>query len=141
MTPGAVSSLILGALQTTAALLSGPKQRRVREVLTGIASALSAVPAAVDDLADGWDDDDVGALGDALVVALDAVPGVRTHEAERIGHGVAAAVGLIVRLVEKDDGGAVGETVKRQRKIRRDAVANRLPGMAWDDLPKPRGAR
>ena len=123
MTPATIAGLVIAGLQTTSALLVGPKQRKAREVVAGIASALSGVPATIDALADGWDEDDVDALGAGLVVLLDAVSGVRTHEAERIGYGVAAGVGVLVRLAEKDDGGELGEVVRRGRKNR----ANRLP--------------
>jgi len=123
VTPATIASLTIAGLQTTAALLSNPKQRKAREVLTGIASALSGVPATIDALANGWDEDDVDALGAGLVVLLDAVPGIRTHEAERIGYGVAAGVGVLVRLAEKDDGGELAEGVRRGRKTR----ANVLP--------------
>lgn len=123
MTPATIASLTIAGLRTTGEILAGPKQRKAREVLTGIASALSGVPATIDALANGWDEDDVDALGAGLVVLLDAVPGIRTHEAERIGYGVAAGVGVLVRLAEKDDGGELAEGVRRGRKTR----ANVLP--------------
>lgn len=122
MTPATIASLTIAGLRTTGELLSGPKQRKAREVLTGIASALSGVPATIDALANGWDEDDVDALGAGLVVLLDAVPGIRTHEAERIGYGVAAGVGVLIRLAEKDDGGDLGEVVRRGRKTRANAL-------------------
>ena len=122
MTPATIASLAIASLRTTGDLLAGPKQRKAREVVTGIASALSGVPATIDALANGWDEDDVDTLGAGLVVLLDAVPGIRTHEAERIGYGVAAGVGLIVRLAEKDDGGDLAEGVRRGRKVRTNAL-------------------
>lgn len=125
MTPATIASLTIAGLRTTGELLSGPKQRKAREVLTGIASALAGVPATIDALANGWDEDDVDTLGAGLVVLLDAVPGIRTHEAERIGYGVAAGVGVLIRLAEKDDGGDLGEVVRRGRKNR----ANALPAV------------
>lgn len=122
MTPATIASLTIAGLRTTGELLTGAKQRKAREVLTGIASALSGVPATIDALANGWDEDDVDALGAGLVVLLDKVPGIRTHEAERIGYGIAAGVGVLVRLAEKDDGGELGEVVRRGRKTRADAL-------------------
>lgn len=139
MTPGAIVGLTLGAVQAAAAMIPGPRLRKVREAVAGIARSLSGVPAAVDALADGWDADDVDDLAGGLTVALDTVPHVRTDEAQAIGRGIAAAVGLIARLVDRsgEDGDLV-ETVRRGRKIRMEAVAHRLPDA---DLTPLRTAR
>jgi len=139
VTPGAITGLILGALQTSVALMQGPRLRKVREAVTGIAQGLSGLPSAVDALADGWDADDVDALAGGLTVALDTAPHVRTDEAQAIGRGIAAAVGLIARLVDRsgEDDGLV-ETVKRGRKVRREVVANRLPDAGLTPLRSAR---
>lgn len=120
MTPGAVIGLGLGAIQTAAAMIPGPRLRKVREAAIGIARALSGVPSAVDALADGWDADDVDDLGAALSVALDTAPHVRSDEAQAIGRGIAAGVGLVARLVDRsdlEDDEIVG-AVKRGRQLR-----------------------
>jgi len=120
VTPGAVIGLGLGAVQTAAAMIPGPRLRKVREAAIGIARALSGVPSAVDALADGWDADDVDDLGAALTVALDTAPHVRSDEAQAIGRGIAAGVGLIARLVDRsdlEDDEIVG-AVRRGRQLR-----------------------
>ena len=124
MTPGAIVGLGLGAVQAAAAMIPGPRLRKAREAVTGIARALSGVPAAVDALADGWDADDVDDLAGALTVALDTAPHVRTDEAQAIGRGIAAGVGLIARLVDRSglEDDEVVVAVRRGRKVRANAL-------------------
>ena len=92
MTPASVIRGVLAVAGMVAPLIpSWP----AASIIGDVVDALAPLPDLVDELGDGeWTDDDVTALRDALVVALEGAPGIPGWHARRIAGGVAAVTAL-----------------------------------------------
>ena len=127
MTPASVIRGVLAVAGMVAPLIPSAA---ASGIIGDVVDALAPLPDLVDELGDGeWTDDDVTALRDALVVALDGAPGIPGWHARRIAGGVAAVTALIVAAARKEaPARARRDRVSASVTVLRDALAARAVG-------------